>query len=43
MNDNREYFAAFDVGGTKTEAVITDIKGHIVAYATDIGGNPLEM
>lgn len=43
MNDDREYFAAFDVGGTKTEAVITDIKGHIVAYATDIGGNPLEM
>lgn len=42
MND-KIYLSGFDVGGTKTDAVLFTPDGRIVAKISDIGGNPLDM
>ena len=42
MSD-KVYLSAFDVGGTKTDAVLFTKDGHIVARIKDKGGNPLEF
>lgn len=38
-----EYLAAFDVGGTKLDAVLFDTAGHIVSHVRERGGIPLEI
>ena len=39
---HRYTLAAFDVGGSKIQAVIFTEQGHILAHEHDVGGNPLE-
>ena len=38
---HRYTLAAFDVGGSKIQAVIFTEQGHILAHEHDVGGNPL--
>lgn len=38
-----EYMIAFDVGGTKTDAVLFDPSGHIVRRSVTPGANPLDV
>lgn len=38
-----EYYIAIDSGGTKTEFVLADEKGHIVKRLLDCGCNPLDV
>ena len=40
---NPEYLAAFDVGGTKLDAVLFDNTGRIVSHVRERGGIPLEV
>lgn len=39
----KQYLAAFDVGGTKLDAVLFDTDGHIVRHVREKGGIPLEI
>lgn len=40
--EKRHTLAAFDVGGSKIEAVLFNNRGNILAHVRDAGGNPLE-
>ncbi len=40
---NSGYMAAFDVGGTKTDAVLLDRTGRVIARKVDKGGVPIDV
>ena len=40
---DQEYFIAFDVGGTKTDAVLFTRDGEIVRHVITPGANPLDV